>query len=168
MARSQRTEERRRELVKAAFDCVAEKGFEGLRLRDVAARVGLDHSTVHHYFPGKQDLVTGIVDYATQQFWTPGAPVGDLDDHLGMLARLISERPALFLVLRELDLRATRDAEVRAIVESRERGWRDALAARVQPGHVELVIAVVKGVSLTPGLAGQVLSQLRTLLKGSA
>lgn len=167
MARSQRNEERRLELVRAAFECVAEKGFEGLRLRDVAARVGLDHSTVHHYFPGKEDLVTGIVDYATQQFWTPGEPVGDLDDHLGALSRLIRERPRLFLVLRELDLRATRDPGVRAVLESRERGWRDTLATRVGPGQVELVIAAVKGVSLTPDLADQVLGQLRTLLKGS-
>jgi hypothetical protein len=49
---------------------------------------------------------------------------------------------------------------VRAILDSREAGWRTALAARLQRGGwpdgldaatgVELVIAVAKGVSLTP------------------
>ncbi|MGH3813794.1 MAG: helix-turn-helix domain-containing protein [Pseudonocardiaceae bacterium] len=44
-------------MVRAAFDVIAEKGFEGLRLREVAAQVGIDHSTLHYYFPTRQDLV---------------------------------------------------------------------------------------------------------------
>jgi len=42
--------DRRQELVEAGVRSIAECGFEGLRLRIVAADVGIDHSTVHHYW----------------------------------------------------------------------------------------------------------------------
>ena len=93
-------EERRQALVDAAFGCISEKGFEGLRLRDVASEVGIDHSTLHYHFPTKEDLVAGVVEYATQQFWTTmpvkGDPVEKLRHHLAVLGRMVEERPALF------------------------------------------------------------------------
>ncbi len=175
-------EERRRALVEAAFGCIAEKGFEGLRLRDVASAVGIDHSTLYYHFPTKEDLVAGVVEYATRQFWATmpaeGSPVEKLHHHLGVLGRMVEERPALFSVLSELDLRAKRDAAVRSIIERHEEGWRTALTEVLRNGAkemvltegletadgVELIIAVVKGVSLKPDGAGEVLHQLERLL----
>ena len=49
-------QDRRQALVEAAYRRIAECGFEGLRLRDVAAEVGIDHSTIHHY-PGAGVLI---------------------------------------------------------------------------------------------------------------
>jgi TetR/AcrR family transcriptional repressor of nem operon len=175
-------QDRRQALVEAAYRRIAECGFEGLRLRDVAAEVGIDHSTIHHYFPVKQDLVTAVVDYATRQFWTsePRAETAadELRRQLNRLARMIVERPELQIVVRELDLRARRDAEVRAVVASREEGWRASLAelfasgasagvwaAGVDPATAgELVIAAVKGASLDPEHADGALHQLEFLL----
>jgi AcrR family transcriptional regulator len=169
--------DRRTALVHAAYHRLAERGFEGLRLRDVAADVGIDHSTIHHYFPTKEDLVAAVVDYATREFWSARPPeegADELGPHLRMLARMLEERPELFVVLRELDLRATRDAAVRAIVDDRERGWRVALVERLRrcaPAGgpdpavgAELVIAAVKGASFRPGTAAAVLGQLERLL----
>jgi AcrR family transcriptional regulator len=157
--------DRKQEIVLAAFDQIAAKGFEGLRLRDVAQGVGIDHSTLHHHFPTKEHLIGAVVDYATGQFWRDREPADTLGGHLAMLGRMIAERPALFTVLRELDLRATRDAAIREIVDAREEGWRKALATRVGPDHVDLVIAVVKGVSLRPDLAPEVLGRLEGLVR---
>ena len=120
--------ERRQALIEAAFGFIAERGFEGLRLRDVAAAAGIDHSTLHHHFATKQDLVDAVVGYAVGQFRTVSskavAPAQQLRQHLEGLARMIEEWPALFVVMRELDLRATRDATVRAIIVKHEEGWR--------------------------------------------
>jgi len=177
-------EDRRRALVDAAFRCIAEKGFEGLRLREVADEVGIDHSTLHHYFPSKEDLVAGVVEYATRQFWwtTPaeGCPAEKLHHHLATLGSTVGERPELFAVMGELDLRAARDERVRSIVERHEEGWRAALAEVFrcgveegtwaegldEPAAVELVIAAVKGVRLVPDRAEEVLRQLERLLRG--
>lgn len=174
--------ERRDALVRAAYQRLAEAGFEGLRLRDVAAGVGIDHSSIHHHFPTKQDLVVAVVDHATQQFrsTTPpdGTPVDRLRRHLATLAAKIVDQPELHVVLRELDLRARRDLELRTIIAGREEGWRNSLrtllAAAAEEGALagginpdtgaELIIATVKGASLTPDRALDVLGLLENLL----
>ena len=175
---------RRQALVRAAFGCIAEKGFEGLRLRDVAAEVGIDHSTLHHYFASKQDLVAGVVDYATRQFWptmpAEGGAIDRLQYHLAALGRMIREQPALFTVMGELDLRARRDPAIRAIIDRHEEGWRivleEVLRRAAKDGAltrdldvaagVELIIATVKGVRQLPERADDVLAQLNRLLTG--
>jgi AcrR family transcriptional regulator len=177
-------EERRQALVRAAFGCIAERGFEGLRLRDVAAEVGIDHSTLHHYFASKQDLVAGVVDYATRQFWptmpAEGGAIDRLQYHLAALGRMIREQPALFTVMAELDLRARRDPAIRALIDRHEEGWRivleEVLRRAAKDGAltqqldvaagVELIIAAVKGVRQLPERADDVLAQLNGLLTG--
>jgi hypothetical protein len=91
---------------------------------------------------------------------------------------MIVERPDLHIVVRELDLRARRDAEVRAVVASREEGWRISLAELFASGALagawapavdpalagKLVIAAVKGASLDPERAVGALRQLELLL----
>lgn len=162
--------DRRQLLVQAAFDAIAEKGFEGLRLREVAAGAGIDHSTLHHYFPTRQDLVAAVVEFATSQFWTTtpdgGAAAEKLAVHLATLARMIQQQPALFTVLREVDLRASRDPAVREIVDRYEQEWRTALTdvLRTADSAIDLVISTVKGVSLTPDRAAEVLDRLGSLL----
>ncbi|TMC63676.1 MAG: helix-turn-helix transcriptional regulator [Chloroflexota bacterium] len=50
-------EDREQALVEAAFNQIAERGFEGLRTREVAAGVGLNIATLHYYFPTKEALI---------------------------------------------------------------------------------------------------------------
>ena len=92
-------QERRQALVEAAFHRLGEKGFEGLRLREVAADVGVDHSTIHHYFATKQDLIEAVVGFVTRQFWsstqTVGTPADRLRGHLDVLAQRIVDEPGL-------------------------------------------------------------------------
>jgi AcrR family transcriptional regulator len=173
---------RRAELVEAAFQLVASSGLEGLRLRQVAEAVGIDHSTLHHHFATKQDLISAVAEYTTRQFWStmpavPADPAAQLRGHLTALRTLITERPELFLVTAELDLRARRDGNVQALLHRFEDGWRarlrdlvaDGTAARAwSPGvdddAVELIIAVVKGARLAPGTAAAVFAQLERLI----
>jgi AcrR family transcriptional regulator len=170
--------DRREQIVVAAFERVAEIGFEGLRLRQVAEQVGIDHSTLHHYFATKQDLIAAVTEYTTRQFWPTGAtgpdPAAALRQHLDALAQLTERRPELFAVSAELDLRARRDPEMAAVLARHEQGWRKLLTGLIERGRwavpvdaaqaAELVIATVKGVRLDPALAGPVLSQLGALL----
>ena len=160
--------------MRAAFERVAEIGFEGLRLRQVAEQVGIDHSTLHHHFATKQSLIAAVAEYTTRQFWptapdTPD-PAAALREHLDALRRLMTDRPQLFAVSAELDLRARRDPEVAAALAGYERGWRELLTELLRPGQpdpvaaAELVIATVKGVRLTPERAEPVFDRLAALL----
>ncbi|MCP2334659.1 MULTISPECIES: TetR/AcrR family transcriptional regulator [Actinoalloteichus] len=166
------------EVVRAAFRVVADVGFEGLRLRRVAADVGLDQSTLHHYFATKDALIGAVAEYTTSRLATT-APPWDLEPpaaliaHLDALLAMMRTEPELLTVSAELDLRGRRDPEVRREVERHEAGWRQALSALLTDlpraglpvaEAVELVIAAVKGVRLTPELAPAVLDPLATLL----
>jgi len=162
--------------VVAAFARVADVGFEGLRLRQVAEDVGIDHSTLHHHFATKQDLIEAVAAHTTRQFWGTSSPEPEpanaLRAHLEALQRMIVERPDLFAVTVELDLRARRDPAVAAAMAEHESGWRELLV-RILAGLVsepetaaELVIAAVKGVRLVPRVAGPVLERLAAQLSG--
>jgi len=174
--------DRRDALIKAAYGIIATRGFEGLRLREVATKTGIDHSTLHHHFRTKRDLIAAVLDYATEQFRPPlrknEATPTSLHAHLSLLGRMIVDRPELHVVLREFDLHAARDVRIRAIIAKREQGWRERLVQRIQlaaqegnwpAGYepaigAELVIAVVKGVSFNPRTATKVLSLFERLL----
>jgi AcrR family transcriptional regulator len=168
--------DRRERIVVAAFERVAEIGFEGLRLRQVAEQAGIDHSTLHHYFATKQDLVAAVAEFTTRQFWstapTATEPEAALREHLHALHQLIERWPRLFAVTAELDLRARRDPAVAAAMAGHEHGWRALLTGLLERGprpadaaaEAELVIATIKGVRLAPELAGAVFARLANLL----
>jgi TetR/AcrR family transcriptional repressor of nem operon len=170
--------DRRQALIRAAFSAIGKQGFEGFRLRPIAATVGIDHSTLHHYFPTKADLIAAVLEYVTSQFEstmrTELEPATRLRHHLGKIATAMTQRPELFIVLEELDLRGRRDESTAASIRHDEMGWRKALAAIFEEGvaqrvwplnldidaSVELVIATVKGIRLRPDMAESVLGQL--------
>ena len=60
---------RRAEIIRAAFAQLATVGFEGLRMRQIAAEVGIDQSTLHHHFPTKQDIVAAVTEHPPRPTW---------------------------------------------------------------------------------------------------
>ncbi|WP_203914117.1 TetR/AcrR family transcriptional regulator [Rhizocola hellebori] len=170
--------DRRQALIRAAFSAIAENGFEGFRLRPIAAAVGIDHSTLHHYFPTKADLIAAVLHHATGQLEGTMRmdlePAARLRHHLGEIATALTAQPELFIVLDELDRRARRDQSTATTIRDDEQGWRAALATIFEEGveqrawsvdldvdsSVELVIATIKGVRLRPEVAEPVVEQL--------
>lgn len=157
-------EQRRRALSRAAFDIVAERGFEGLRTRDVAARVGVNIATLHYHFATKEALVAGIADYLADEYATHralpvSAPAGTPD----VIIRLRQEcadaryyrfdRPALQRVSLELRLRAERDPALRTVVEPLTAEWRRTLESILADGVFEGVFRA----NLDPSAAATVL-----------
>jgi AcrR family transcriptional regulator len=132
-------EERVQALILAAYHSIAEKGFEGLRLRDVAQQVALNHATLHHYFPTKEAMVQAVVLYVTQRLaqtatFTEGTPMEQLRAHLHALQQCMQDEPALFVVLSEIGLRAQRDPAIRAIVQQQTEGWHALLTGILEAG----------------------------------
>src|SRR5436305_8126323 len=91
---------RREALIQAGYDQLAQRGFEGLRTRDVAAAAGVNIATLHYYFPTKEALIGGILEHAMARFRTtiaPSASRGDLlRAHFTGLLRLVEDEPELF------------------------------------------------------------------------
>jgi AcrR family transcriptional regulator len=133
------TDGRRRELVLAAYQLIAESGLEKLRTRDIAAKVGINISTLHYYFETKEELIAAVVDHMTELFRTLRAPLPANATALEELRHAFVTQayrrrvePWLDLVVQEMMLRARRDERVRARLELMLLGWN---------GYVEAVIA---------------------------
>src|SRR5437870_4993220 len=108
-----RKEGREQALVQAAFNQIAERGFEGLRTREVAAGVGLNIATLHYYFPTKEALIRGVVAHAMDRFRSTlaphGSPADQLRNHLRAVRKLLRDEPEVGAVMGELALRSARD-----------------------------------------------------------
>ena len=134
MAATTRTSERldrKTALVQAAYWAIAAEGFEGLRTRDVADEAGVNVATLHYYFPTKEQLIRGVVDYAMDRFRStlePDAASSDhLRSHLRAVRRLIKNEPQLGVVMGELALRSARDPAIARIMDEANGAWHRTL-----------------------------------------
>lgn len=59
---------RRDDIMKTAYDLMGTKGLESVHARTVASELGINHATVHYYFPTRADLLVGVADFALAQF----------------------------------------------------------------------------------------------------
>jgi AcrR family transcriptional regulator len=125
------TEQRREELIQAAFNQIAEHGFEGLRTRDVASEVGVNIATLHYYFPTKEALIGGVLDHAMERFRSTlaphGSPSDQLRNHLRAVRKLMTDEPELAGVMGELALRSTRDKSIAAMLDKMIDYWQTTI-----------------------------------------
>jgi AcrR family transcriptional regulator len=161
---------RRTGLLQAAFDVVAEAGFEGLRTRAVALRAGVNIATLHYYFPSKQHLIEGLAQFIGAKFVTlhgrPPHPSG-----LSALDRLrqefsdgrfyLNHHPEMLLVMQEFALRGKRDPEVQKTVDQMNAHWRDGIARMVRAG-------VAEGTFRDDIPPGEMISILMSIFAGTA
>ena len=166
----------------AAIDCVVRIGDHGLLATHVAAEAGTEIERVRGYFPTASALAEAVVDRITDEILGTLNEALSPDDrlrlHLRSLARMGRERPALFLVLAELELRGCRDGLVRAALARSTRAWRDRLDALVREGVtrgvfsasldveavVDLITAAAAGTGPRSDPSSRRLAQLERLL----
>ncbi len=187
-----KTADRRDSLVAAARGLIAERGFEGLRTREVARRVGLNHATLHHYFPTKEALIEAVVHDLVQQLTTYRAaqrfadmpPRDALHAYFAAVPAQLRDDPGTLIALQEFFSRARRDAALANIVRGLDDGWTGSLAFLLARGvadgafradldprtTAQIIVSFLRGVRLpakdVAGLTRQ-LAQLETLIVGA-
>jgi AcrR family transcriptional regulator len=167
----------REQLLKAAADVFAEKGFENASLQAIASRAGFTSATIYRHFESKADLLLGVVEQAIH-----AVPIAEhLDGQEVMaprdFARIVSSYagPALGHLRRlaiEIHAAASRDAEAGALLrrlnERVHRGLSTKLADCVRdrrlPGSLDseriasLLVVLIMGLAhletLDPNLIG--------------
>lgn len=130
----------------AAYSLIAEKGFEGFRTRDVAAKVGINSATLHYYFPTKESLVQAVVEHLMKELRNPRAPVGEKPSAAARLRAefndiriRLKQTPEQLVVLTELAMRAWRDPAVARILHYLDEGWRNHLISIFEQGIAEKI-----------------------------
>ncbi|WP_161606387.1 TetR/AcrR family transcriptional regulator [Microlunatus speluncae] len=178
--------DRRAEISAAAFAGIAELGFEGLRMRDVAARAGVNIATVHYYFSSKEELIAAAYRVLQQRFQAAmpgeGTPAERLSGHLTAVGELLITDGELRRALAELALRAARDPVLAEQIAAAEEAWlksirslvrrgvrEESWAVRVDPAAFAVtMVALLKGVcmpTLLPSRAAELRAAIRQQLR---
>ncbi len=133
---------RRAAIAAAARSLIVEKGLEGLRTRDIAARVGINIATLHYHVPSKEALISLVAqslkdEFRAQDLSRPREGRTGLellhiefDDAMESLEKA----PERLAVMAELTERARRDPAIAAIMRPMRSGWLAQLAEIFRKG----------------------------------
>ena len=158
----------REKILKAAMEAISERGMFGLRMQDVAERVGMSPGHILYYYQSKQRLLLETLRWSEDRLAGPRArelealPTGParLERFIVIYLPTGSTHPEWLLWLQAWALSAE-DPEVAGITGALNARWADDLAATVRFGsergefHVvdttrfcEAFLAVLDGLSL--------------------
>ena len=125
-------DERRLAIAAAARAIIFEVGLEGLRTRDIAARVGINIATLHYHVPTKEALVALVADSLRQEFKAQAqrntragrSPLEQLRLEFVDFHESVHDTPELIVVLSALIEKGRRDPAIGAIMTPLYDYWR--------------------------------------------
>ncbi|WP_354556105.1 TetR/AcrR family transcriptional regulator [Rhizobium aquaticum] len=137
------TDTRRREIAAAVRALIVEKGIDGLRTRDVAARVGINIATLHYHVPSKEALLGLVMDTLQEEFIEQGQRVNQIAlDPLGRLKLEIAEyksllvhKPDLLPLIEEIGKRARLDPLLEPKVRAMRINWHRRFVTILEEGR---------------------------------
>jgi AcrR family transcriptional regulator len=138
-------EERRAAIAVAARQLIAERGFEGLRTRDIAERVGINIATLHYHVPSKEALIGLVAQSIRDQFIAQNqrrsreglTPLQLLQGELADCRETMVDDRQTFVVLAELFERARRDEKVASALRPMRARWKNEIASILEAGRAD-------------------------------
>ncbi|MFD3419090.1 TetR family transcriptional regulator C-terminal domain-containing protein [Streptomyces decoyicus] len=161
------------QIVRETVRLIAEHGFHGVRVADIAAACGTSPAAVHYHFPGRDELLEAAVrwcmDEDTERRAAGLAAAPDARAELLHLIALQTPRTEQqrrqWLVWLDLWAQAARSTAVGRLHEHYYRQWRTTVADVVRRGvdqgvfrAVDPEFAALRLTALIDGLATQVLA----------
>jgi TetR/AcrR family transcriptional repressor of bet genes len=135
-------EDRRKEILRAAYHVAARQGVEALTVRAVADRAAVSHGTILFHFSRRDALVASLLDSVLDSTTVLRVP-GDVEhqsrpaDRLRLVLRgemdRLSNDPRHFRLFLEYWALGVRDAVIRRRVSAALEGYRAAFRAVAQP-----------------------------------
>jgi AcrR family transcriptional regulator len=143
--RRESTDERRAAIAGAARAIIVERGFEGLRMRDIAERVGINVATLHYHVPAKETLIQLVAqnlkaEFRAQAERRPRRGLNGLEllrTELADFRETVTEMPDLIVVMTELMERARRDPSIAAIMRPMRQFWAGQFEAIFDAGKAD-------------------------------
>ncbi|MFJ9412794.1 TetR family transcriptional regulator C-terminal domain-containing protein [Streptomyces sp. NPDC101227] len=161
------------QIVRETVRLIAEHGFHGVRVADIAAACGTSTAAVHYHFPGRDELLEAAVrwcmDEDTERRAAGLAEAADARAELLHLIALQTPRSAQqrrqWLVWLDLWAQAARSTAVGRLHEHYYRQWRTTVADVLRRGVAQGVFrpldpefTALRLTALIDGLATQVLA----------
>ncbi len=125
------SDDRRAAIAAAARSLIVEKGLEGLRTRDIAARVGINIATLHYHVPSKEALIALVAQSLKEEFRAQGLArprhgktgLELLHMEFEDVLESAEQAPERIAVMAELTERARRDPAIAAIMQPMRGHW---------------------------------------------
>jgi AcrR family transcriptional regulator len=167
-------DQRRAEILAAAWKLIAERGYHAVRIADIAGVCGTSSAAVHYYFPGKQDVLNEALRYCVEQaFARQSAELRTIEDGRERLLRLIDmQLPRPGQVRHEWSIwlqfwsEAALRAELRPVHNQFYARWRETVVRIIARGQRQQLFradvvpedAALRFTALTDGVAIQLLT----------
>lgn len=139
------TDPRRLQILRAALDVIADRGYGDTRIADVAERVGVSPALVMYYFKSKDRLLAEAIRYAEDLWYAEGTRrIEKIPTAAGRLEELIrltclpqqdvglSESWSLWI---DLWAQSVRRPEVGTVRQEFDEHWRQTVRAVVEDGQ---------------------------------
>ena len=140
--RYQATDDRKLAIAAAARSLIVEKGFEGLRTREIAERVGINVATLHYHIPTKDALIELVARSMKEDFMEQY----DRYPREGLNSRQLLElevnkhrdtrrdNPELLVVMEEMSRRARHDPVIAHYIDPMRGYWRQQIIEILEAG----------------------------------
>ena len=166
-------DQRREQMLRAALDVIAERGYAESRIADVAERAGTSPALVIYYFKTKDQLLTEAIRFSEDSWYEAGTrrmaeiptAAGKLEELVAMscLPEADSEPNSSWALWLDLWAQAVRHPEVASVRQKFDERWRDLICSLVVAGQeagefgpVDPVDFAVLFSALLDGLAVQI------------
>jgi AcrR family transcriptional regulator len=138
-------DQRREQMLRAALEVIAERGFAETRIADVAERAGSSPALVIYYFKTKDQLLTEAIRYSEDTWYETGTRrMAAIATAAGRLAEIVAMTclpeadagPAnSWLLWLDLWAQAVRHPEVASVRQKFDERWRDTICSVVVEGQ---------------------------------
>jgi len=140
------TADRRREqMLQAALEVIAARGYADTRIADVAERAGVSPALVIYYFKTKDQLLTEAIRYYEDNWYAVGqsrmaaltSAAERLEEFVAMscLSEADPEPSGSWQLWLDFWAQAARNAEVASVRQKSDERWRDVIATLVREGQ---------------------------------
>jgi len=165
-------DQRREQMLRAALDVIAERGYPESRIADVAERAGTSPALVIYYFKTKDQLLTEAIRFSEDNWYEAGTSrMARIPTAAGKLEELVAmsclpeadSEPSSWALWLDLWAQAVRHPEVAGVRQKFDERWRDLICSLVVAGQeagefgpVDPVDFAVLFSALLDGLAVQI------------
>jgi AcrR family transcriptional regulator len=138
-------DQRREQMLQAALEVMAERGFPETRIADVAERAGTSPALVIYYFKTKDQLLTEAIRYSEDNWYAAGTSrmaaiptaAGQLEELVAMscLPEADAEPNSSWGLWLDLWAQAVRHPEVAGVRQKFDERWRETISSLVLAGQ---------------------------------
>jgi AcrR family transcriptional regulator len=136
---------RKEQMLRAALEVIAERGYPDTRIADVAERIGISPALVIYYFKTKDQLLTEAIRYSEDAWYADGqrrmaslpTAAARLEEIVAMscLPEADPEPRSSWLLWLDLWAQAARNPELGGVRQKADERWRELIKSLVLAGQ---------------------------------